>query len=1058
MDFEHDDAGYTYVTLEDGTKKRIAHVQTGGAATVEQIDTSFANTDVCMGLVWNNDKQQWSWSHEDWYDFLDITPDYLKAKCHDNGINNVDGVLDIWSTLLYRKRSSRGITPEENIVTKRVDPLVGQPVARQYIKDLGADELGPILKYQNTVIKDTERDAYQKCALDFNSERSEVKERSMCQSMIGRPDVEDSDGGMLVKKTMTRMSDYDTVSESMLSQEEKRKYERCRELGELSPEELQLDGQPFGMEAFTHIYNDGRGDCLFVATSNYIDLASRIGEKLGASGPIYPKVNADQSEINAAFDADPTPIRTLSKVKGGTAMLRTRADALRQQVCDYFLAHAKSADLYMPLDQTLAKAYLEENIDSSMRSVYNSYVETLVNNPWNLEVIPEDVKIDNSPQLKHALKILESEPVQGDNSQEELHAWSALVTKLFESYVQNMRKMSTYGGQSEIAAVSKVIGKKIAVMQWDDEGYVSHMGFNSPDSDDIIYIFLDRAVGTGVGAHYTIVVPIADKYLVTDALDTTGIEMAITVKAGLSSVPEEEECHEDNLDYTGLDAFLADQCGVSDPITDVDDRYNTLDGCSDVWNIGYDLLESYFKNKVYDLYHNDIADIFYEKMLILLDEDTERIDDIRILIYHALFDKIERKVGECNILDKIVDLVDEPSAGGVMAVYRQLFDILGDDMQQELLDSLEIITDDDQDDEDAVTKHYIYDILRNWSAPASKPDLVAFLTGQCGVTDPLTTIEEIYMAMAMCSTTWEDALELNVVKAYFNNNLHNLDNADLTDILYNSLVSKFSSVDAAAIQPLIYVALRDSTVTNGLDREMSVGSKENSSKLKIYMKLFSILSEADKEKLLKELVIRAIKDTEDLTDLVTAGRTPDNYHVEDEAKYTAYGLMLEPIYKLRASYQANTDMFGVDMSAYNVTNAFLQLYQISTGSDILEYEEADIPGIMRALKAVVDEVYQINTDYIPLLEAVKFHLTRLYLELYPLYVLVEGRIDPVPVLTDFKDVCDMMIELDQYVDLIGDMSEQQGGSMPDLLKWQGSNTPENKSQDDETATAYLQNV
>ncbi len=645
------------------------NIMTGGRPT-EQIDADFDDPTKTMDLTW--DGKQWRWTHDDWYQFLDITPDYLTEKCRAKGLN-IDETLRAWKNMLHYVRKSRAPAVEENLGSKMWNQATGTEQELKYFENIPQELNRSIKEYHNTVDKEAEKTAYQQCQMKSNLTQLEVAERGLCHSNVlcRPPKIID---GLEVERTVYSDADYDRVEASTLPESDKDKYRRCRALEETCPKEF-IAGTEYDISDFSYISNGGTGDCLFIAVHHYMHLCTQLGEAMGAD-EIYPMPGVD---IGSA-ELEQNKLQTLDY-----KTLKDNAKILRNKVCDYYRDHP---NYILFAGRSVKHELAILNMEGSIYTIptyikqYNDYVNSLAgNNPLGLEAIPPGTtKVLLSDMIRYAISIINLDTVKPE--QEE--ALDNFTVAMYSNYITRMRQDSTYGGNAEISVLSKILQKNIFVVQLSPESdagevnLTTNMGARYAGSDDVMYIFHNAGV-TGKGSlHYEVMFPLDSKYIDGSVLDASSLLDldALSVVGSVESIEVDDE----GLDLVRV--FMSDQCGLDMDNEDEDVIVITLEGCLNEPDLdrGH-AIKLYFNHGLQYVRNEAIFGVFHDT-LFSTDTDIDRDTLFEALLPTSASDGID------VVTHNIIPYMNEPNRNIFHIQYMEWFNMLNSEQQEKLLRKL----------------------------------------------------------------------------------------------------------------------------------------------------------------------------------------------------------------------------------------------------------------------------------------------------------------------------------------------------------------------------------
>lgn len=460
------DKKYTYITLPDGRRKRTP-VQHGGK-TVQEIDGDFETKRMKMNAVQ---------SHDSWYDFLQIEPDYLVEKCKRAGVTNPETLdyVNTWADRVYN-----------------MPPNVKTPS----IEEISTDFEGSIKKFEDKIngpYKDAVRRVYDTCDLRDNLP---VFHKDNCETVVCNPfpinRVEDLPAALLVNPS--RQKDVYLP--------------KCIKNGYLCNSEEHVS---YFKEQFTNIQNGGAGDCLFIAFANYL----RITNECLNGRFLKPGDDISDLEIKRC---------DYFKIQSGTDLTqKLRNDVIR------FLDRNRQDRLinHVPLRVSMASAVFEKHSnfsDKSKKDIYETFVKTY---PRESKTLTMSIPL-NSKKLDSILTMIMTF---------ESPAMNILVNYLTDRYLHEMAKYSAYAGQIEIVALAIVNNVSIEILQensLDRKKYERNMGYTVPGAN-VVYLHHTASTG-GSGAHFDVMLPLPEQIILAHD-SARAVKSKISFKSSFKTKP-----------------------------------------------------------------------------------------------------------------------------------------------------------------------------------------------------------------------------------------------------------------------------------------------------------------------------------------------------------------------------------------------------------------------------------------------------------------------------------------------------------------------------------------
>lgn len=448
--------------LQNGLSQRISGKllkQLGGARTTQEIDQDFDNPNIKIPLTWaerndssdyasNGRAERWDLAEDNWYNFLQISTDYIVEKCRAAGITEPDllEILEIWGNKIHDMPVVRPPNPDENLATK---PTPNGPPYK-YMKDLPDGVKRAIEDYTATVLKDREKHAYQTCSLKTRKNKLHQWERSECHNLMCRYGHEVTDEFSLAHEL------------DIATPETARQLLRCAELGEFCNSVSGLP-QTFDRSRFRHLKNSGKGDCLFVAVAHYMLLGDRLRDAIGAADTVYPTI--ELLDAGAYNDANETPYQVTPEKLGSRRLIET-GEQLRAQVVQWARDHPDYMSAGNTLKRDLAILYVEEGeglLDTrtywvSLKSYFSK------NRTIGDGKLFQMVKNRKDDRARLVRIIVESENYLKEHPDHE-QAHEHLMDFLFDQYLVGMSDVHTYGGSPEVVILSQILQINLIVTQ-----------------------------------------------------------------------------------------------------------------------------------------------------------------------------------------------------------------------------------------------------------------------------------------------------------------------------------------------------------------------------------------------------------------------------------------------------------------------------------------------------------------------------------------------------------------------------------------------------------------
>jgi hypothetical protein len=463
---------YNAVSLPDGTVKRIStRKQTGGKPTA-QIDQDFTDVNGPRMRVDISGNVQ---SDGNWFDFLGVEPDNLIEKCP-NASPDTKGYLRTWGHRLL------------NFVM----PSVPTGDARAFRNKTNRTEQtrAAYEEYLNTEVKQAAHKTYNTCPLAFREKSLPIINKQLCTDRMCVP----YEIGGIRGSAVTNEESYKTLVESgILTSEQERQINSCYKSGIVCNTIDTLPSE-YPSSHFTHLPNTGVGDCLFVAFAHYMHIVESLGV-------IFPDPEVDNTGL-----PKPDVIPLEDQIKRG---LSDRASDYRAATVKWFKANLDEIVVRYPLRHELAILALDPH-----HSVINNKKAILTNFIKSYPSHAEYVRNMTPDDVSGILMDLDGYLMENPEAEETINM---LINTFCNAYLDAMGKKTTYGGQLEIVALSKIHNVNIAVLQSIDtkpDTLALTHGAVVSQPRGVVYIYHLKKVGSssnlGGSMHYEIMFPLRD--------------------------------------------------------------------------------------------------------------------------------------------------------------------------------------------------------------------------------------------------------------------------------------------------------------------------------------------------------------------------------------------------------------------------------------------------------------------------------------------------------------------------------------------------------------------
>ena len=451
---------YVNVELPDGTVKRISkkaaiNQQAGGRLTSD-IDKDFMDgprMKVSMSGKVDNDG--------DWLEFLGVEPENLLNKCVDKSPATKEYVR-VWGSRIL-KNNKPAPTGDALRFTRNIR---------------NEDTRAAYEEYFNKDVKRATFEAYNNCMLTHREASLPALHKQFCQDRMCNP------------YTVTTGEELEAIRElGILSEAQNRQMTSCYNSGYVC-ESTGLE-VVFPRKNFTHLDNTGAGDCLFIAFAHYMHIVESLGG-------VFPVPAADNTGLPKP---DVIPIGEQT-VRG----LSKQAAAYRKEVVAWLRENLDEVVGVLPLRQDIA-ILATETISSvvplaTKRKVLSDFINTYPNEAAILGLDSKDIAYVtrlcyNSEDLITDNPVIE-EPL------------NMLMNAYVNSYLDSMSRTSTYGGQLEISALSRIYNVNILILQRTEDRNVLGQNFGSHvvRPRGTVYLYHLQKIGSSGKLHYETMFPI----------------------------------------------------------------------------------------------------------------------------------------------------------------------------------------------------------------------------------------------------------------------------------------------------------------------------------------------------------------------------------------------------------------------------------------------------------------------------------------------------------------------------------------------------------------------
>lgn len=474
-------ANASIIQLDDGTRHRVLMQKQ------DIIDKTLTDPAVKIPLQWSLQRdgsdyavdgmaEKWTYSSENWYDYLNISSAYLVERCRQRGMDDPEilEIINIWGNQMYDLYpAERARYPRETL--SHIPSGYDKPA--KYIKDLPIEIRDAMEEYMSTVEKDRELRTYKDCRLQStNLRKVKSYERSLCQSLMCRGN-----------NTVNNMDDLERILPNQ-DEDTKKKYLRCAELNEFCQVPGDRFPQVFPIINYTHLPNSGSGDCLFIAVSHYLALAGKLGAAMG-----YPDKLIFPSEDNL----EQINVKIQPNIKGNRED-KQHGIVLRKQTVEWLRHHPDSRTPQgMSVKDELALNYLENSPEIASREThFRTLRDYFKQRDPGSDYFSDKKHIEDD---KAYIRTILTEST--DDGYEDI------LTFLMDKYLEAMSNIHTYAGGPEIMALANILNVNIFIVQKMENLLMYNFGA-MVNSNDYMLIFHNRKVTARVGGdHYEIMFP-----------------------------------------------------------------------------------------------------------------------------------------------------------------------------------------------------------------------------------------------------------------------------------------------------------------------------------------------------------------------------------------------------------------------------------------------------------------------------------------------------------------------------------------------------------------------
>lgn len=506
-----DQAGYTYIKTDKGSY-RVSRARARAMKGGSPIDDAFQSDEVNK-LVWKdkydtdgNYRPRWEHQYDSWYDKLNVTPDYLLEKCKNKGkqSESLERVLKgPFNRALYDTRPLRNPNPDEVLRERAFD------------KDLPEDQRAVVENYNREAVKGAEYQAYSGCdTLVPNApDRLDLFTKVKCDEIMCRDPytVVGPDGKPV--EAERRVHDSDSLARVMagpLSDADKAKYQHCANMNLYCKTAPHATVNAAAADPFIHVTNAGSGECLFIATAQYLKFTNAL-----EGFPDYENNQIPKERYNRL-----RPWRT------GSRLAYESGNLWRQRAMDWLEQHPNE---YIPggdpatIQETMAKSLLNTidiqyatmvlaPLDVTITDIYNKFITT-ISAAAKLGLKPINRTSEVGDRLQDAYNYV----IDRDNYPDKAESIQQLISYFAVWYIRALRHPDTYAGATEVYALSRYLNANIHVWSKNGDKYtrIPYMSFNSIQGQDdgnrtINLLFRQNMSNSGLMSglmHFEIVFP-----------------------------------------------------------------------------------------------------------------------------------------------------------------------------------------------------------------------------------------------------------------------------------------------------------------------------------------------------------------------------------------------------------------------------------------------------------------------------------------------------------------------------------------------------------------------
>lgn len=523
------------IEMTGDTKSVLSQIksQKGGASdlTLDQVTAKFDQSDdIILGPDPSGPPGA---SIDNWYDAYSVTKDHILESC---GNRHVGFLTD-------QKRDAINTWGQKMLQTS---------YRQERMVDKGASEAE-----KKPIVRPAAKAALTGCVLKTEERDSDVlgDEKELCKALVCSEPLT----GVIKNE-----ADFDHVKETgndgRLNDDHKMKLDRCKVINSHICTRPSRFGDNITSETHKHIKNPGQGDCLFLAVLHYLHLESQKDNDriyTWSDPDIYNATSGLTNEITEEWTGKGMIERGLTidwlranknktiEVVGNTIV---RDFVLGSALDDHTMSGKKCVEL-MSVEvvkfSSESKPGLEDGTTFNMNGIGF-----------------EDELDDNRRQLLSYMSDLESYKY----SHKEVFRTFArtiddLLDRLYNVYLEYMSKISSYGGESEIYAISERLNRSIHIYQ--DVGITDSSGnhiyalvaqYEPTDSDPENPI----SIHNQNNHHYEILYPVTPKLACADWTylrylneKSTGFKLAL----GERTIPPVGTETPDDLDPIIIDAL-----------------------------------------------------------------------------------------------------------------------------------------------------------------------------------------------------------------------------------------------------------------------------------------------------------------------------------------------------------------------------------------------------------------------------------------------------------------------------------------------------------------------